>query len=66
VSEDLAAGRLRRTEVPGLDLGRSLRAIWLGPRQPPAGPVRDLVSLASRGRAGEADASGGRAKTSAE
>jgi DNA-binding transcriptional LysR family regulator len=52
VSEDLAAGRLRRAEVSGLDLGRSLRAIWLGAHRPPAGPVRDLVSLAVRGRAG--------------
>ena len=49
VGEDLAAGRLRRIPVAGLDLGRSLRAIWLGPRQPPAGPVRDLISLATRG-----------------
>lgn len=49
VSEDLAAGRLRRAAVPGLDLGRSLRAIWLGANRPPAGPVRDLVSLAARG-----------------
>ena len=52
VSEDLAAGRLRRTQVSGLDLRRSLRAIWLGPRQPPAGPVRDLVALAARAPAG--------------
>jgi DNA-binding transcriptional LysR family regulator len=52
VSEDLAAGRLRRAAVSGLDLGRSLRAIWLGPRQPPAGPVRDLVALAARASGG--------------
>ena len=50
VAEDLAAGRLRRIPVAGLDLNRSLRAIWLGGtgRQPPAGPVRDLVALAAR------------------
>ncbi|HEX4790157.1 MAG TPA: LysR family transcriptional regulator [Actinospica sp.] len=48
VAEDLAAGRLRRVPVTGLDLARALRAIWLGPRRPPAGPVRDLISLAAR------------------
>ena len=57
VGEDLASGRLRRIPVAGLDLRRSLRAIWLGgatgaTRQPPAGPVRDLISLAARGSAG--------------
>ena len=56
VGDDLAAGRLRRVPVAGLDLGRSLRAIWLGgaggtTRQPPAGPVRDLIALAARGSA---------------
>lgn len=49
VSEDLATGRLRRIPVAGLDLGRSLRAVWLGQRRPPAGPVRDLIALAVRG-----------------
>jgi DNA-binding transcriptional LysR family regulator len=49
VADDLAAGRLRRVPVAGLDLARELRAIWLGPRRPPAGPVRDLISLAARG-----------------
>ncbi len=48
VGEDLAAGRLRRVQVEGLDLGRDLRAIWAGPHQPPSGPVRDLVALAAR------------------
>jgi molybdate transport repressor ModE-like protein len=59
VGEDLASGRLRPIRVAGLDLRRSLRAIWLGgatgtsgtTRQPPAGPVRDLISLAARGLA---------------
>ena len=56
VGEDLAAGRLRRIPVVGLDLRRSLRAVWLGggtgtTRQPPAGPVRDLIALAARGSA---------------
>lgn len=50
VSDDLAAGRLRRVGVEGLDLGRSLRAIWTGTRTPPAGAVRDLVAIASARR----------------
>jgi len=49
VGEDLATGRLRRVPIAGLDLRRSLRAIWLGPKQPPAGVVRDLIALAARG-----------------
>jgi molybdate transport repressor ModE-like protein len=49
VAEDLATGRLRRVPVDGLDLARSLRAVWLGPRRPPAGPVRDLIARAARG-----------------
>jgi molybdate transport repressor ModE-like protein len=58
VGEDLASGRLRRIPVAGLDLGRSLRAIWLGgatatTRQPPAGPVRDLIALAARAAASQ-------------
>jgi DNA-binding transcriptional LysR family regulator len=43
VADDLASGRLVRIPVTGLDLRRPLRAIWLGPRTPPAGPVRDLI-----------------------
>lgn len=51
VADDLAAGRLRSVGVAELDLTRSLRAIWMGARTPPAGPVRDLIAIASR-RAG--------------
>jgi DNA-binding transcriptional LysR family regulator len=43
VSDDIALGRLRVIAVRGLDLHRSLRAIWLGARKPPAGAVRDLL-----------------------
>jgi molybdate transport repressor ModE-like protein len=44
VADDLAAGRLIRVEIPGLDLDRPLRAIWNGSANPPAGPARDLVN----------------------
>lgn len=48
VAEDLAAGRLRRVAVGGLQVRRRLRAVWAGGPQPPAGPVRDLVAVATR------------------
>jgi molybdate transport repressor ModE-like protein len=44
VIDDLAGGRLVSIEVTGLDLRRSLRAIWLGGRTPPAGAARDLLA----------------------
>lgn len=44
VADDLALGRLRAVPVSGLDLHRALRAVWTGPRTPPAGAVRDLLS----------------------
>lgn len=44
VSDDIATGRLRVIPVHDLDLRRELRAVWLGGRTPPAGPVRDLLS----------------------
>lgn len=44
VADDLASRRLGRVAVSGLDLRRQLRAIWVGGRNPPAGPVRDLVT----------------------
>jgi DNA-binding transcriptional LysR family regulator len=44
VADDLAAGRLTRIEVPGLNLDRALRAIWNGSASPPAGPAGDLVT----------------------
>jgi hypothetical protein len=35
--------------TPGLDLRRTLRVIWAGPANPPAGAARDLVAhIASR------------------
>jgi DNA-binding transcriptional LysR family regulator len=44
VADDLAAGRLTSIEIPELDLKRTLRAIWNGSANPPAGPARDLVA----------------------
>lgn len=48
VEHDLATGRLVRIATTGLDLGRRFTAVWVGPRTPPAGPVRDLLALAAR------------------
>ena len=44
VADDLASGRLARITIADLDLRRKLRAVWVGPAQPPAGAVRDLVT----------------------
>lgn len=44
VRDDIAAGRLRRVAVTGINLHRELRAVWLGGRTPPAGAVRDLLA----------------------
>jgi DNA-binding transcriptional LysR family regulator len=48
VRENVAAGLLAVIPVPGLDLGRRLRAVWAGGAQPPAGPARDLMAVAIR------------------
>jgi molybdate transport repressor ModE-like protein len=44
VGDDIGANRLRQVTVTGLDLRRDLRAVWTGPRVPPAGALRDLLS----------------------
>jgi molybdate transport repressor ModE-like protein len=44
VGDDITAGRLVEVDVPGLDLRRSLRAVWRGTATPPAGPARDLIA----------------------
>lgn len=49
VERELEGRQLVRVPTPGLDLRRSIRAIWLGSGQPPAGPVRELVGLARTG-----------------
>jgi DNA-binding transcriptional LysR family regulator len=45
VDADLRAGRLRRVPIGGIDLRRSLRAVWLGPKVPPPGAVRDFLAF---------------------
>lgn len=42
---DLKDGGLRRVPIGGIDLRRSLRAVWLGPKVPPSGTVRDFLSF---------------------
>ena len=44
VADDLAAGRLIEVHTPELDLRRSLRVIWTGGANPPAGAARDLIA----------------------
>ena len=44
VADDLAAGRLIEVQTPELDLRRSLRVIWAGAANPPAGAARDLAA----------------------
>lgn len=50
VRDDLAEGRLRAVAVADADWHRDLRAIWLGPRTPPAGAMRDLLAHIATGR----------------
>ncbi len=45
-ARELAAGDLVQVPTRGLRLERVFRAVWLGSRQPPSGPARDLVALA--------------------
>ncbi|GAA1927027.1 LysR family transcriptional regulator [Nocardioides lentus] len=49
VAAPLAAGDLVAVPLADLDLTRRLRAVWVGRRTPPAGPVRDLVAIAAAG-----------------
>jgi DNA-binding transcriptional LysR family regulator len=46
VADALAAGRLVQVPTIGIDLDRTLRAVWIGGAEPPAGPGRDLVAIA--------------------
>jgi DNA-binding transcriptional LysR family regulator len=46
VADSIASGRLVQVATEGIELDRTLRAVWIGGPQPPAGPVRDLVALA--------------------
>ena len=47
VGEDLGVGRLVRVALSGVDLRRSLRAVW-PTGQKLAGPARDLLAIAQR------------------
>lgn len=44
VAEDVASHRLAAVEVSGVNLRRSLRAIWTGGNLPPMGAARDLLA----------------------
>lgn len=46
VADDLLLGRVRVVPIAGLDLRRTLRAVWQGDVRPPAGAVRDLLNVA--------------------
>ncbi|GAA3640663.1 LysR family transcriptional regulator [Microlunatus ginsengisoli] len=46
IGQELRAGQLRVIATPGLDLTRHFTALWSGPPQPPAGPIRDLLGIA--------------------
>jgi DNA-binding transcriptional LysR family regulator len=50
VAEDISARRLARVPVAGVNLRRSLRAIWAGGTLPPAGAARDLLAHVTAGR----------------
>ena len=57
VAEDISAGRLARIPVAGVNLRRSLRAIWAGGSLPSAGAARDLLAhVTVAGAAGAAGA----------
>ncbi len=47
VAADLAAGTLVEVPTAGLELTRDLTAVWVGSGRPPAGPVRDLLAIAT-------------------
>jgi DNA-binding transcriptional LysR family regulator len=49
VAAELSAGTLRAVRVTGVDLRRTLMAVWAEGRRV-AGPARDLYAIAARGR----------------
>jgi DNA-binding transcriptional LysR family regulator len=49
VAAELAAGTLRAVPVAGVDLNRTLRAVWSAGRRL-TGPARDLYAIAAAGR----------------
>jgi len=50
VADDLDAGRLKAVAVQGIDLRRTLRAVWTGATRIGPGPARDLLGIASSQR----------------
>ncbi len=50
IADDIAARRLARVPVAGVNLRRSLRAIWAGGTLPAAGAARDLLAHVSARR----------------
>lgn len=46
MARELASGHLSVVPTASLHLDRVFRAVWVGSRTPPAGPVRDLVGIA--------------------
>lgn len=50
VADDLALGRLVVVDATDLPVRRKIRAVWRGGATPPAGPVRELVAIASAAR----------------
>ncbi len=47
VQDELTTGRLLRVALDGVDLSRSLRAVWPAGQRPP-GPARDLLAIAQQ------------------
>jgi DNA-binding transcriptional LysR family regulator len=47
VVDDIAAGRLWAVPTEAVDLDRHLRAVWRRAPQPPVGPARELLAVAS-------------------
>lgn len=46
MARELASGHLAVVPTPSLGLDRVFRAVWVGGRNPPAGPARELVGIA--------------------
>ena len=50
VEADLRSGTLVRLRTSDLDTTRLLRAVWVGRAEVPAGPIRDLLAVATAAR----------------
>lgn len=47
IGDDLRSGALVVIPTSGLSLVRTFRAVWVGGSTPPAGPIRDLLAIAT-------------------